>query len=789
MKVLLSWLKEFAPDIEGDPIALGERLSQLGLTVEEMSVLGEGLNGVVVGRILGLRPHPDAERIQLVDVDLGDGSPTQICCGAFNIAVGDYVPVATVGSVLPDGMEISQRKLRGQLSDGMCCSPAELGLGEDHDGIMILPTVENAPTEGTSITEALGMKRDILWDLEVNANRPDAMSVAGVARDLAASLGIPFAYPDYDFQENKLEALSLTTVEILDPTLCGRFVVRVASGVTMGESPRWIQNRLLSLGMRPINNVVDVSNYVMLELGQPNHTYDLAKVPEGHLSIRRASEGEVITTLDGEERALVPTDGVIANLDGEGIGIAGVMGGLSTEISETTSDVLIEVAWWDPPSISRTVKRLNLMSEASMRFRRGADYGDNIERSLGRIANLLADGGAEIASGVAEDSGNLPSREAIKVRTNKINGLLGTNLSVKDMKSRLESIGFTTSIKKGDLAVTIPTWRWDTETETDVAEEVARTFGYENIDRTVPRGTSPGSLSQYQKNRRRVREILVGLGCDETMPMPFLAPGDLRAAGLPEEALTLTNPLVHEESLLRTSLLPGQLKVISYNQSHRIDDLRFFEIGHTFLPPSGDAILPDEREHLSVALVNVHVSEIVDLLYVLGSELAFPNLQLNPATPAGMHSGRSSEVVVAGKTCGYIGEVDPRVLKSYEIEGRVVWLELNLGEVLSGPLERRNYRRISKYPSSDIDLAFDVPPSVRSATILGCIRKAGSTLLLNARLFDSYSGDSIEEGHRSLAYRLRFQAPDRTLTDDEVAALRASCIELVEKKTDAKLRI
>ncbi len=327
MKVLLSWLKEFAPAIEGDPISLGERLSHLGLAVEEMSVLGEGLDGVVVGRILDLRPHPDAERIQLVDVDLGDGNATQICCGAFNMQVGDHVPVATIGSVLPDGLEISQRKLRGQLSNGMCCSPAELGLGDDHDGIMILPENSDATSPGVPITEALGMQRDILWDLEVNANRPDAMSVSGVARDLAASLGIPFGYPEYEFVEGSTKLSDLSSVEIIDPTLCGRFAVRAALGVSIGESPRWMQNRLISLGMRPINNVVDISNYVMLELGQPNHTYDLAKVPEGHLAIRRASEGETITTLDGEERSLIIEDGVIANIRGEAIGIAGVMGG------------------------------------------------------------------------------------------------------------------------------------------------------------------------------------------------------------------------------------------------------------------------------------------------------------------------------------------------------------------------------------------------------------------------------------------------------------------------------
>ena len=428
------------------------------------------------------------------------------------------------------------------------------------------------------------------------------------------------------------------------------------------------------------------------------------------------------------------------------------------------------------------------MSEASMRFRRGADYGENIERSLDRIGSLLADCGAEIASGVEQDTGNLPSRDSIKVRTTKINSLLGVDLSAKDMKSHLESIGFEVSAKKEHLSVTIPTWRWDTATETDVSEEIARMFGYENISRSVPKGTAPGSLTEYQKNRRRVREILVGVGCDETMPMPFLAPGDLRAAGLAEEAISLTNPLVQEESLLRTSLLPGQLKVVAYNQSHRVEDLRFFEIGHVFLD-SPDEVLPDEREHLSVALVGVHISEIVDLLYVLGSELALPNLQLASSELPGMHPGRAAEILVAGKPSGVIGEVDPRVLMSYGIDGRVAWLELNLGKILSGPLGKRSYRSVSKYPSSDVDLAFDVPESVTSASILGCLRKAGSDLLQQVKLFDTYSGNATEEGHRSLAYRLRFQASDRTLTDDEVSALRSKCIQLVEEKTDARLRL
>lgn len=788
MKVLLSWLKEFSPDIDGDPIELGEQLSQLGLAVEEVSMLGGGLDRIVVAKVLDLRPHPDAERIQLVDVDLGDGESTQICCGAFNMAIGDYIPVATVGSVLPGGMEISKRKLRGQVSNGMCCSASEIGMGDDHDGIMILASAGNPIEVGLPVNEALGITPDVLWDLEVNANRPDAMSVAGVARDLAASLGVPFAYPEYSFKETTDVIETISSVDIADPTLCGRFLVRGIRGVSIGESPRWIQNRLISLGMRPINNVVDISNYVMLELGQPNHAYDLAKVPEGHLLVRRAKEGETITTLDGEERSLVVSDGVIADINGEPIGIAGVMGGMSTEISENTKDVLIEVAWWDPPSISRTVKRLNLASEASMRFRRGVDYGVNIERAASRIVQLLAADGASIASGQIDVIGQLPDATPIRVRSAKINSLLGTNLSLGDMQSHLQSIGFNTDIKKDDLHVEIPSWRWDTVTETDVCEEIARTYGYENIVRTVPRGTNPGLLTQYQKDRRHVREILVGAGCDETMPMPFLAPGDLHSAGLPEEAISLSNPLVHEESLLRTSLLPGQLKIVSYNQSHRVEDLRFFEIGHIFLPVNSNEVLPDEREYLSVALVNVGVAEVVDLLHLLESELTFPNLQLIPKPFGGLHPGRSAEVRIAGQSCGQIGEVDPRVAQSYEVSGRVAWFELDLGKILSGPLGNRKYKRVSKYPSSDIDLAFDVPPSASSDAILGCLKKAGTELLVSVKLFDSYSGESIGDGHRSLAYSLRFQALDRTLTDDEISELRSQCIQLVEKRTEAQLR-
>ncbi len=789
MKVTLSWLREFAPGIDGDPHHLGEVLSSLGLAVEEMELIGEAVDGVVLARVAGLRPHPDADKIQLVDVDQGDGEPLQVCCGAFNMAVDDLIPFATIGTVMPNGMEIAQRQLRGQTSNGMCCSGAEIGIGEDGLGILILnDRVIEGARPGMPLGDALGLKADVLWDLEVNANRPDAMSVAGVARDLAAALGVPFAYPHYEISTTDERVGDLVQVEVLDSTMCGRFVATVLRNVAIGTSPAWLADRLTQLGMRPINSIVDISNYVMLELGQPNHTFDFDTIVNGQLRVRRASEGETLLTLDDVERALTANDGVITNDVDEIISLAGVMGGATTEISDSTTNVLLEMAWWDPPSISRTVKRLNLPSEASTRFRRGADWGDNIERAMRRFIQLAAESGVVAVDGFVDIAGDTPDRTPITVRAAKVNGLLGTKLTELEMAQHLISIGFGVDIVGSELSVVIPTWRWDTATETDVAEEIGRLHGYENIVRTVPKGEDAGGLSRYQHDRRLVRQVLVGAGCDETLPMPFLAPGDLARAGLPEDGVTLTNPLHAEESVLRTSLLPGQLKAIAYNQSHRVAGVRFFEIDHVFLPAREGELLPDEREYLAVALAGVEAPGAVEVLDALDRALTLPNLQLNAASPAGMHPTRSAEVVVAGRTRGVVGEVDPGVLEAYGIEGRVGWLELDLGAVLDGPHGNRRYTPVSKFPSSDIDLAFVVSDEVPASQVEGSLRKGGGALLAATDLFDVYRGTGVDEGSRSLAYRLRFQAGDRTLTDAEVSEARQACIDQVAKKTGAVLR-
>jgi len=765
MKVLLSWLQEFAP-IEGDPVALGDAMSDLGMAVESMDRLGEGLDGIVVARVLDLRPHPDADRIQLVDVDAGDGEALQICCGAFNMAVGDLVPLATLGTTMPDGMEISRRKMRGEWSNGMLCSGRELGLGDDHSGIWILPG-SHAP--GTEVTEALGIQKDVLYDLEINPNRPDAMSVAGVARDLAARLRVPFALPEPVVTEAGASAAEAARVEILAPDLCGRFVARVLRGITVGESPTWVASRLTALGMRPINSVVDASNYVMLELGQPNHAYDLARLGGGGLRVRRARDSETLVTLDD-----VPH------------GIAGVMGGAAAEVSDTTSDVLLELAWFDSMSVARTSRRLGLRSEASARFEKGTDP-EVLELAARRFAEILGDG-ATLAPGVIDERGELPERTRVHLRTSRVRQVMGVDLGGDQIRQLLEPIGFEVTAAGDDHDVIVPSFRPDTVTEIDVVEEVARHHGYGRIPKRLPRSPLNGRLSPRQTARRRLRSALVGLGLTEVMPTPFLAPGDLARAGLPDDGIAVTNPLIADESVMRTSLLPGLCKVVAYNASHRNPDVALFEVGHTYRRPAdASAPLPDEREVLGVVLGGSDATAAVQLLRTLVGGLHL-EIALDNGEVPGLHPTRAARVLVDGTIVGSVGEIDPGVLAANDVPGRVGWIELDLTAILERSADVVPYQQVRLMPSSDLDLAFDVADSVPADAVASALRGAAGDLLVGLELFDVFRGGSVAEGRRSLAYRLRFQAADHTLADSELAELRALCVEGVTSTLDASLR-
>lgn len=796
MKVLLSWLREFAP-FELNPVALAGVLSDLGTPVEEMVLLGQGLDGVVVARVLALRTHPNADKMQLVDVDAGDGEALQICCGAFNMHVGDIVPLATLGTTMPSGM-IERRKLRGEWSNGMLCSSSELGLGDDQAGIRIL---DAGLAPGTPLAEALGIEPDVLYDLEVNPNRPDAMSVAGVARDAAAKLSLPFALPDPRVVTGGEPATEATSVEIVDGDLCGRLACSVLRGVSVGESPAWMQHRLTLLGMRPVNALVDISNYVMLELGQPNHPYDLAKVPGGGLRVRRAVEGETLVTLDGTARSLTTDDLLICDARDGAVGIAGVMGGAACEIDSDTTDVLLEMAWFKPIAISRTSRRLGLRSEASARFEKGCDP-EVIDLATARFSELASEiCGATQAPGSVDRRGELPDRASIPVRTARVNRLLGTNLATEQVAAHLASIGFASepTSEAGDtssdagtgtdvLQVTVPPWRYDSCTEIDVVEEVARLHGYANIATTAGATSQTGRLTGRQRKRRAIRRVMTGLGLSEVLPMPFLAPGQLARCGFHADGIELANPLVAEESILRPSLLPGMVQAAAANAARRQVDVGLWEIGHVFLPARAGQALPDEREHLAALLAGPDAAAAVNLWQVLVEALALPDPALVNAAAPGMHPARAATATVAGRPVGVVGEIAPTVLAEHGIDGRVAWLEVDLGPLLDEAGRDRPFRPISRFPSSDIDLAFEVGDAVPATDVAATIRAAAGALLWSVELFDVFRGAQVGEGRRSLAYRLRLQALDRTLTDAEIAEVRRQCIDAVESSHGASLR-
>ena len=867
MKVLHSWLGEFAGDLlEHDPAVLAEHLSDLGLSVEDMVTLGAAFDGIVVAKVLALRPHPDADRIQLVDVDDGTGNPRQVCCGAFNMQVGDLVPLATDGAVVAGGLKIKRRKLRGEWSEGMLCSAEELELpdssadGED-PGILILPSTAEL---GNDVAEALALEHDVLFDLEVNPNRPDAMSVAGVARDLAARLGVPFAMLQPEVAEVG-EAAEQVTITIEEPDFCRHFTVRTMRDVQVASSPVWLARRLLALGMRPVNSIVDISNFVMLELGQPSHAFDLDSINRNTLAVRMARDGEQLVTLDGETRTLSAQDGLIVGSEDEPLSLAGVMGGASTEISEATKTALIEAAWWDPMTISRTSRRLGLRSEASARFERGVDP-EIAELALLRFAELCAQvGTGSLAPGTVIAKGSEPASLPVRVRVDRVNAMLGTKLAGEEMVRLLEPMGFAVgrsggeggefdgasgiaAVKQNDaaegasaiaeseqgdgaegekaiLSVSIPSWRPDCATEIDIVEEVGRAHGYSRIAKVVPLFDQRGGLSPSQQLRRKTADMLVGMSLSEVISLPFLAPEDLRDEDR-SDAIVVTNPLVSEESVMRQSLREGMTKIAAYNHARRIADARLFEIGHVFSAEFAEVFaggeglgergseggsLPQESEHIGVLLCGAEAGEAVEIWLKLCRSLGVAGASVRNSEQPGLHPTRSGELLIAGgegsrkavstveaagdavgvvgEVVGVIGEIDPQVLEQLDIPAPVAYFEANLSRVLEA-IEHQHtppYAAPTKFPSSDIDLAFAVSDQMPAGDLKAVLEDAAGECLASIVLFDIFRGKQLGEGMRSLAFRLRFEAPDRTLTDEEVAKARQRCIEAA-KSAGASLR-
>lgn len=773
-------MKDFAP-IEADTPALVDAFNELGLVVDGVTEIDAVDERVVVARVLATREHPGADKVQLVDVDAG-GEQLQIVCGAFNFGSGDLVPLARTGTTLPNGLTIERRQVRGQWSEGMLCSAAELALSDDHSGILVL-AVDAEP--GVPLRKALALEPDVVFELDVTPNRPDAMSVAGVARDLAAKLRVPFSLQEMPaVPTGDSEASVVVKAKDLSP----RFTGIVLDGVRVGPSPAWLARRLTLAGMRPINNIVDVSNYVMLELGQPNHPYDLSRLPGGGLLVRRGKKDEAVTTLDDVERPVGRDDCLICDAEGNPVGIGGVMGGASSEISDATTSVLLETAYFDPMSIARTARRLGLRTEASARFERGTDYG-GIDRSVARFIALAAEvSGARPVGGLVDVQGKLPKPARPLVRTRRVNEILGTALTGDDVRRYLEPIGFACAPARGGWRVTIPSWRPDSELEVDVVEEVARHHGYSNIPRTVPLSPEVGRLTHHQRDRRHVREILAGAGLSEAWTSAFLGVDDLEMAGLSTDAVRVTNPLDQAEPLLRPSLLPGMLRAVATNARHQNPDVRLFEVGRVFSPPASGDVLPIERELVAVVLAGVDATDAVRLWDVLCAAIRLERASIDAADRPGLHPTRAARLLASGEEVGEIGEVDPDVLTSFEIDGRVGWFAVDLERLLGAPRRPAVFHPISRFPASDIDLAFVVDDSTAASAVEDCLREAGGELLVDIRLFDVFRGAQLGEHRRSLAYRLRFNALDHTLTDEEVGDVRRRCIEAVESSLAATLR-
>ena len=775
MRILLSILREMA-DIPADAGIVADALNSLGLAVEETIVVGTPVPGVVTARILRMEKHPDAAKVTRCFVDAGDGVERHVWCGATNMAEGDVVPLATLGTVMPNGMEIARRGILGIDSEGMLCSEVELGMSDESAGLLILPS---DTALGISPFDALGIEHDVVFDLDLTRNRADCWGHMGVARDLAAYFGVDFRGPRIDGASSG-ESRSLPVV--LDaPSNCPSFTATVVSGVKVGPSPRRVAARLAHLGMRSINNVVDASNLTMLETNQPNHAYDADVVSS--FRVRLARDGETITTLDGQVRALHVDDLLICHGTTDvPVGIAGVMGDLHSEITDNTTVLAFEAAWFSPDPIRFTAQRHNLRSEASVRFERGTDP-DAWSLALARFVTILRETCPEAvahAGTTVERAPQCPAPLPVDLSVSQTERRLGVAVPVERIVSILGAIGFA-PIADGDVVhCTVPTWRPDCTEEVDLIEEVARHFGYDNIGKTVPQSTEGGHLSNMQQRRRVLRRLLVGLGLDEAMPQPFLAPGDLAAVGLAEDnVLRIANPLVADESVLRTSLRPGILRSLRYNQSHRAPRIGLWEIGHVY--PTSGAQLPDESEQLVVVVAGGDATTALGQWNAVCDALSVGAQLDQSRVPAGLHPTRSATLARGKKVVGVVGEIDPVVLDALGIEGRVSILELDLSTILNEEPKPVQARDINRFPSSDIDLAFVAPDDVTADKIQRALRQAAGKRLVSIELFDVYRGKGVAEGSRSLAFRLRLQQEGGTLTDADIAEVQKACVAAGEK--------
>ncbi|HEY95714.1 MAG TPA: phenylalanine--tRNA ligase subunit beta [Dehalococcoidia bacterium] len=800
MKVPISWLKEYVDIVE--PLEdIAHKLTMAGFEVEEIIRTGSGWDKVVVGQIKAVDPHPNADRLTLPTLDLGSEEAT-VVCGAPNLQVGDKVPFAYVGAELIDGhtgkLEVLRpAKIRGIESSGMVCSEKELGISDRHEGIMVLP--DDAPI-GTPLADYMG---DVVFDIEITPNRADCLSVIGIAREVAALTGQKTHIPDVVYQETGDALEDQIKIEINAPDLCPRYAVTLIKNVTIAESPPWIQQRLLAAGMRPINNLVDVTNYVMLEYGQPLHSFDYEKIRGKKIIVRRASDYEPIITLDDNEREL--DSGMLVISDPMGaIAIAGVMGGANSEVTENTTSILLEAASFNARSIHYTGRHLGIPSEACMRFERGISR----ELALGalkRATQLLAElGGGEVAKGIVDIYPERLVQEPITLSMAAVKRCIGREYSLDEIANSLELLGF--DIKRDDSAsevtATAPYWRTDVSIREDLIEEVARVVGYEKIPTTmisepIPTHDAPPVVEL----KREVTRLLAGFGLQEVMTYTMTSRDMINRISTEPYAdesslIRVSNPITADQEYMRPSLRMNLLTALESNRRYEDGGIRIFEAGKVFI--SHQDGLPEEREMLCGLIAGIDTENswhgegrqsnfydakgvIETLLDKLGIEAMYV-----PGKDAGLHASRQASVMVDGKEIGIIGEVHPSVLEKFDIDEPAYLFEVDLPALLEHTLIDRKFTALPRFPSVVRDMALIVGSGVIHTQIVEIIR--GFSLVVAVDIFDVYSGEQVPPGKKSLAYRLTYQSPDHTLTDKEVNKVQEQILKKFEKELGATLR-
>ncbi len=799
MKFTLSWLKDYV-DISHSAAELAAGLTMAGLEVDSVEEIGGGLDQVVIARVVDVASHPDADRLHVCRVDDGAGVH-QIVCGATNVHAGMTTVMARPGAVLPGGFKIKPSKLRGVKSDGMLCSATELGLEDASDGILDL---EGEFIAGTPVAEALGLA-DTLIEVDLTPNRADCASVIGIAREAAAIEKKELKRPEV--RELEFASSAEFKVKVADFDLCRRYCGCLVTGVKVGPSPWWLAKRLLSVGVRPINNVVDITNYVMLELGQPMHAFDFNRIAGGGVEARPAREGERIKTLDGQEHELAADMLVIA--DGRGpVAVAGVMGGEETQVDEDTCDILIESACFSPVSVRRTARRLNLATDSSYRFERGVDPRGTAY-ALARAVDLVVEICGGTLRGPAVDvKSSQPQRVKLLFRPERCNKLLGTKLDVDEFIDLLTSIEIEyRRIDDHTIEALVPTFRVDIEREIDLVEEIARLIGYDRLPESLPKVTlAPALESPERVFRLKAAAAMVETGFNEVINYSFVSPRSLEilghAIGSEEILVSLKNPLAEEQSVMRTSMLPGLIENLSHNINRQIPGLKIFEVGKVFVS-KGENIQPHENTRLTAIMAGrrnsgapvIHFGrEKTDLFDVTGTVEAFMDrmgfsldpFTLNDSIPFG--DGGAIDISVSGVNVGVCGGLSPKVLREFGVKDGAWFLDLDLDLLQGIKREGKTFSPLPKFPAVYRDIAIVLSESTPVAQLMACIEHSGGELLESTELFDVYRGDKVEPGMKSVAVRLVFRSSKSTLKDKQINKVMNKILAVISTDLDGKLR-